>query len=165
MYKYSGARGAQTDRAFWLKAYNGGSHTVDRITRGQTYISHLSVSILGGVQPGPISKLAKVGDDDGLMQRFIPIMARPAGLGRDEAPGDAVADYTQLIEDLRELEPPPNAGYVFPPTVPLIFDDQRAENPRGAGKEAPRPHEDRVPQPQARLAFRQIQRASSPDCA
>jgi Protein of unknown function (DUF3987)/Primase C terminal 2 (PriCT-2) len=101
MYKYTGARGAQTDRAFWMKAYNGGSHTVDRITRGQTYISHLSVSILGGVQPGPISKLAKVGDDDGLMQRFIPIMAGVAGLGRDEAPGDAVGDYADLIEDLR----------------------------------------------------------------
>ena len=34
MDKYSGARGAQTDRAFWLKAYNGGPYTVDRITRG-----------------------------------------------------------------------------------------------------------------------------------
>jgi Protein of unknown function (DUF3987)/Bifunctional DNA primase/polymerase, N-terminal len=122
MYKYSGTRGAQTDRAFWMKAYNGGSHTVDRITRGQTHIPHLSVSILGGVQPGPISKLANAGDDDGLMQRFIPIMARPAKLGHDQAPEDAVTSYARLIEDLRELKPPPNAGYVFPPTVPLTFD-------------------------------------------
>lgn len=122
MYKYTGTRGAQTDRAFWMKAYNGGSHTVDRITRGQTHIPHLSVCILGGVQPGPISKLSNVGDDDGLMQRFIPIIACPAVLGRDEAPGDAVDAYAQLIGDLRQLEPPPNAGYVFPPTVPLTFD-------------------------------------------
>ena len=34
MDKYTGARGAQKDRAFWLQSYNGGSYTVSRVTRG-----------------------------------------------------------------------------------------------------------------------------------
>ena len=34
MDKYSGARGAAKDRAFWLQAYNGGPYTVNRIGRG-----------------------------------------------------------------------------------------------------------------------------------
>ena len=83
MDKYSGARGAQKDRAFWLQSYNGGSYTVSRITRGNVFIPNLSVSILGGVQPDPIRKLADGGEDDGLLQRFIPIVLRPAVGGRD----------------------------------------------------------------------------------
>ena len=38
MDKYSGARGAQKDRAFWLQTYNGGSYTVSRVTRGNVFI-------------------------------------------------------------------------------------------------------------------------------
>ena len=83
MDKYSGARGAQKDRAFWLQAYNGGSYTVNRIIRGNVHIDHLSASILGGVQPEPIRKLADGGEDDGLLQRFITIVLRPAVDGRD----------------------------------------------------------------------------------
>ena len=41
MYKYSGARGAQKDRSFWLQAYNGGAKTIDRVTRGSVHIHNL----------------------------------------------------------------------------------------------------------------------------
>ena len=118
MDKYSGARGAQKDRAFWLQAYNGGSYTVDRVTRGSVFIPNLSVSILGGIQPEPIRKLADGGEDDGLLQRFIPIMLRPAVGGRDEAPGQAVFDYNDLIGNLRDLKPPMTGRPASPPTPP-----------------------------------------------
>ena len=52
MYKYSGARGAQKDRSFWLQAYNGGAKTVDRITRGTVHIPNLSVSMPARRSPG-----------------------------------------------------------------------------------------------------------------
>jgi hypothetical protein len=121
MDKYSGARGAQKDRAFWLQAYNGGSYTVSRITRGNLFIPNLSVSILGGVQPGPLRKLADGGEDDGLLQRFIPIMTSPAVDGRDEAPGEAVFDYSDLINNLRELKPPTTQG-ILRTAIALKFD-------------------------------------------
>jgi Protein of unknown function (DUF3987) len=120
MDKYSGARGAQADRAFWLQCYNGGPYSVDRITRGSTYVPHLSVSILGFIQPEPIRKVADGGEDDGLLQRFITIVLRPAVLGGDEAPGRSTFDYHSLIKKLRTLRPP--SGVLHMP-IALTFDD------------------------------------------
>jgi len=69
--KYAGHRGAAADRSFWLQAYNGGAYTFDRIKRGSGRIEHLSVSVLGGIQPEPMRKLAADTVDDGLIQRLI----------------------------------------------------------------------------------------------
>ena len=99
-----GARGAQKDRSFWLQAYNGGSKTVDRITRGSVHIDNLSVSIIGGSQPGPIRKLADAGEDDGLLQRFLPIMVCPAVGGRTRL-RRAVQDYARWFGGLLKLAP------------------------------------------------------------
>jgi hypothetical protein len=119
MDKYSGARGSAKDRAFWLEAYNGGAHTVDRIQRGMVFIEHLSVSMLGSIQPEPMRKLSGESVDDGLLQRFIPIVLRPAVIGRDEVPSGVLFDYNALISNLRQLRRPMANG------LPLFlkFDD------------------------------------------
>jgi hypothetical protein len=68
--EYAGAR------AFYLEAWNGTNRfTYDRIGRGTIDIEAACLSILGGIQPGPLSHyLRAVLDgglgDDGLMQRF-----------------------------------------------------------------------------------------------
>ncbi len=68
--------GHEQDRSFYLEAWNGnGSYTYDRISRGTLRIDNLTVSILGGIQPGPLSQylnatLRESYSDDGLMQRF-----------------------------------------------------------------------------------------------
>lgn len=68
--------GREGDRSFYLESWNGtGSFTVDRIGRGSLHIPALCLSILGGIQPGPISSYvyqATAGGtgDDGLLQRF-----------------------------------------------------------------------------------------------
>ena len=68
--------GREGDRAFYLEAWNGiGSFTYDRIGRGTVHIPAACVSILGGIQPGPLGDYLRacvkggIGDD-GLMQRF-----------------------------------------------------------------------------------------------
>jgi hypothetical protein len=68
--------GREGDRAFYLESWNGtGSFDVDRIGRGSLHVPALSLSILGGIQPGPLSSYVwastqgKEGDD-GLLQRF-----------------------------------------------------------------------------------------------
>jgi len=59
-----------------LEAWNGsGSYTYDRIGRGTIHIKATCISILGGIQPGPLAKYlraATTGEkgDDGLIQRF-----------------------------------------------------------------------------------------------
>ncbi|UNE54112.1 YfjI family protein [Bartonella machadoae] len=65
----------QTDRSFYLTAFNGNSSfTYDRIGRGTIYIPNATVSMIGGIQPSriiPIVQAIKRGiNDDGLLQRF-----------------------------------------------------------------------------------------------
>jgi putative DNA primase/helicase len=68
--------GREGDRAFWLESWNGtGSFIVDRIGRGTLHIPALCLSVLGGIQPGPLQSyvfetLKGGGGDDGLLQRF-----------------------------------------------------------------------------------------------
>jgi putative DNA primase/helicase len=69
-------QGHEGDRAFYLESWNGtGSFDVDRIGRGSLHVPALCLSILGSIQPGPLSTYvyqATQGEkgDDGLLQRF-----------------------------------------------------------------------------------------------
>lgn len=67
-------QGHEADRAFYLEAWNGsGSFTYDRIGRGTVHVPAACVSILGSIQPGPLSQIVRGmrgGGDDGLIQRF-----------------------------------------------------------------------------------------------
>jgi putative DNA primase/helicase len=68
--------GHENDRAFFLEAWNGtGRYTYDRIGRGTLHIEAACVSMLGGIQPGPLAQYLRSAvrggmGDDGLMQRF-----------------------------------------------------------------------------------------------
>jgi putative DNA primase/helicase len=67
-------QGHEADRAFYLEAWNGdGSFTYDRIGRGTIHIAACCLSIIGSIQPGPLSDLVRGlrgSGDDGLLQRF-----------------------------------------------------------------------------------------------
>ena len=70
-----GAEEHQSERAFYLEAFNGdGSFTYDRIGRGTVCIERATVSIIGGVQPSRVAPLVQGAmsgvTDDGLLQRF-----------------------------------------------------------------------------------------------
>ena len=68
--------GQESARAFYLESWAGDkSFKVDRIKRGSTRIPRACVSVLGGIQPGPISSLMRelqhnAKANDGLLQRF-----------------------------------------------------------------------------------------------
>jgi hypothetical protein len=68
--------GHEGDRAFYLEAWNGtGRFVYDRIGRGTITIEAACVSILGGIQPGPLAHYLRGAleggvSDDGLIQRF-----------------------------------------------------------------------------------------------
>lgn len=104
MDRYNGGKGA--DRAFWLRSFNGGSYAVNRVGRGVSIIDNASVSILGGIQPEPMRKIASGTVDDGLLQRFFIVMLRPATVGRDEPKPPVTERYRTLIECLHQLRLP-----------------------------------------------------------
>jgi hypothetical protein len=99
MEKYGGSRGGAADRAFWLKAFDGGPYTYDRITRGEIYIGNLSVSMIGGIQPARLAELRGL-TSDGLLQRFLPVMMRASTRPQDCACGDGLDHFHQLMRRL-----------------------------------------------------------------
>ncbi len=102
MERYSNSKGGRSDRAFWLKAYDGGPYCFDRIGRGEIYIQNLSVSILGGIQPDRLAELHKL-TSDGLLQRFIPVMGA-APVFRLDRPSDHEA-YDKLVRQMIFAKP------------------------------------------------------------
>lgn len=94
--------GRENDRQFFLESWDGKQDfSVDRVGRGSIYVPALCLSIMGGIQPGPLSQYISstlkggVGDD-GLLQRFQ-IMVWP----------DPITQW-ELVDgiDIHELEKP-----------------------------------------------------------
>ncbi|WP_103730266.1 DUF3987 domain-containing protein [Novosphingobium sp. HII-3] len=98
--KYSGGRGASADRAFWLQAWNGGQYAVNRVSRGSILLPNLSASILGGIQPDAIRRIMADAVDDGLLQRFLPIVLRAATVGEDAPVPSDVGMYDLTVKRL-----------------------------------------------------------------
>jgi hypothetical protein len=94
--KYGGAKSSAADRAFFLQAYNGGPNVIDRVARGLVDVKNLLVTICGGIQPDRLRQFSDL-TDDGLWQRFVPIIVGPATRGLDDRAGPAVGDYAAAI--------------------------------------------------------------------
>ena len=79
--RYAGGEGG--DRAFWLEAWGARSYTVDRVKNGKAIIiPHLSIGVLGGIQPDKLASALLKGDDDGLRARFMYFWPDPVPLER-----------------------------------------------------------------------------------
>jgi hypothetical protein len=106
MDRYGGRSRSASDRAFWLKTYDGGAYSMERVMRGGTYIGNASCSILGGIQ---LDRLIELKGDrlqtDGLLQRFLPVIIGPSKMPKDEPTASALSDYAKLTRELLNLEP------------------------------------------------------------
>jgi hypothetical protein len=104
----------QMDRPFYLEGWNGtGSYTYDRIERGTIHIPALCLSLLGGIQPGPLASYLRVATsadgDDGFISRFqlavYPDQDRPFRVV-DRVPNlDARERVFAVFQALDELDP------------------------------------------------------------
>lgn len=105
--------GHECDRPFYLEAWNGtGRFTYDRIGRGTIEIEAACLSILGGIQPGPLTQYFRSAFDngaaaDGLIQRFqllvwpdIPGEWRNVDREPDFASRDAALEVFERLADL-----------------------------------------------------------------
>ena len=106
----------QSSRAFYLTSWNGGPFLQDRIGKGkndanaEVRVQNLALGVLGGIQP---DRLTKLGDltSDGLLQRFLAVLMKPAKLGDPEHPvAVAEAEYEKLIKSINTL---PARNYRF----------------------------------------------------
>lgn len=119
----------QSSRAFYLSAWNGGTFLKDRVGKGRNdpdaelRVENLALGILGGIQP---DRLIKLGDltSDGLLQRFLPVLMKPANLGDPYYPvADAEGEYEKLIKSIHGL---PAQNYHFADEAFEVRDDVRS---------------------------------------
>lgn len=127
--------GQEGARTFYLEAWNGtGSYTYDRIGRGTVEIEAACVSVLGGIQPGPLAEYLRSAasggaGDDGLMQRFQ--LAVYPDIAKDWRNVDQWPDSTakqaayDLFQRLHALDPASVAAQGDPDDGPpfLRFDE------------------------------------------
>ncbi|ACS51509.1 hypothetical protein Bgr_12840 [Bartonella grahamii as4aup] len=113
----------QTDRAFYLTAFNGNtSYTYDRIERGTIHIPNATISIIGGIQPSRIIPIIQAMchgiNDDGFMQRFQMIVWPDERQGRlwvDRPPNQKAWESYQRI--FRSLYDKPLGSPKHPITI------------------------------------------------
>jgi Protein of unknown function (DUF3987) len=86
MGRYSGG----SDRPFWLEAWAGSRHVVERVS-GTIVVDHLLVGVVGSFQPDKLAR-AFQGDEDGMYGRFL--------YGWASTP-----DYRPLTNEVAEIEP------------------------------------------------------------
>lgn len=98
-------------RALYLTAWAGGTFLKDRVGKGktdvdaETHVDNLALCILGGIQPDLLTT-KKLGDltSDGLLQRFLPVLMKPAKLGNPEHSVEvAEAEYEKLLKSVNAL--------------------------------------------------------------
>jgi hypothetical protein len=104
---------ASRDRGEWLRLFDGGPHTVERVQRGSVYVPNFGASLLTATTPSALAKVAKLLPEDGLLQRFI------VGIGRRQIDGVPVAnvrmlgdEFEQLLRKLHAAEPRAHKGAV-----------------------------------------------------
>src|SRR6266446_9920164 len=116
----------QSARGFYLTAWNGGTFLKDRVGKGmrdpasEIRVDNLALCILGGIQP---DRLTKLGDltSDGLLQRFLTVLMKPAKLGDPYYPVAGVeAEYEKLIKRINDL---PAQNYHFGEEALEVRDD------------------------------------------
>lgn len=101
----SGGKGG-SDRGAYLRLYNGTRFTSDRVGRGAFACPHWSGTILGGIQPEVIRRIAGETDDDGLLQRFLYCVPAKQEKGDDRRPDPtAVNEYERLFPALVHTKP------------------------------------------------------------
>lgn len=98
-------KGGGSDRTDLLKLADGNPYVVDRVARSY-HIPCWGAAVLGGIQPKKLAKIAHTLDNDGLLQRFVPILGDDApreNADREPDPG-AVAAYEGAITGLAHVE-------------------------------------------------------------
>jgi len=120
-------KGISKDRPAWLTAYNGGEHHIDRAGKQPRYIKNFSVSLVGGIQPDPMRRIASQLGDDGLLQRFIMLPINLAEKGEDAKP-DAMAHekWNKLCDYLSSYEEIP-ALITLSPEAQKIINESRKQ--------------------------------------
>lgn len=97
--------GNKKDQAFYLKAYNGHSATVDRVNR-HLFAKRLGLCVIGGIQDERLGELGAKLKRDGFLPRFLFVTAETTDQHDDVPDHAAIEAYAQMIRELTDCRPP-----------------------------------------------------------
>ena len=99
------------DRTHFLEGWDCAPQIIDRVSKKDVVqIDNWYINMLGSIQPERLKPLAKYLSMDGLLQRFLPVVAGTPGIGADREPSMAVGAYYSLVRRLTEMRAVPEAG-------------------------------------------------------
>ncbi len=116
-------RGAVSrDRGEWLRLFEGGPHTIERVQRGSVYVPNWGTSILTATTPSVLEKVRKHLPEDGLLQRFLPFVGEAVSNG---TPVPELPSYRErygvIIQRLHQMQPGAHNGCVMLSAEASIF--------------------------------------------
>jgi len=104
MGQYKAGKG--NDRQFWLKAWSGEQHSVDRVKDGgePAFIESPFITVLGGIQPDMMSELSDPnGRQDGFLHRLLFSFpeSRPMALWTEASPDEHASEvWGEVVKNL-----------------------------------------------------------------
>ena len=105
--------GVSRDRGEWLGLFDGGPHTVERVNRGSVLVPNWGCSILTATTPSALAKLTRELPEDGLLQRFLPFVARAVAEQRAIPELETLRErYAELLARLYAATPKARKGKV-----------------------------------------------------
>jgi putative DNA primase/helicase len=128
-------QGRETDRAFFLEAWNGKvSQTSDRIGRGTIHAENLCLSVFGTTQPDKLLRYlysAAYGDNDGLIQRLQLLVYpdEPSVWKRvDKKPNKEAREKIQnIIKNLAEMDFSQHGATIQDDKIPYFHFSEEAQ--------------------------------------
>jgi hypothetical protein len=99
---HTAGKGASADRAFYLRCWNGGPYTIDRVKTGELLVPNASLSIIGGIQPQRLNELQGL-TSDGLLQRFTVVFMQEPKEPQDIDCAAVTKAYAALVYGLLNL--------------------------------------------------------------
>jgi hypothetical protein len=87
-----------SDGPFYLEGYTGGSFASERKGSGSIYVSRLSLTLTGTIQPERLATLLLKAEDDGMLARFMPIFPELVPVGVSEVPEDFLFSQEALLK-------------------------------------------------------------------
>ena len=99
------------NRSAWTVAYEAKRYLMDRVGAGSIIANNFSVSIFGNVQPRIFKAAMKDMGEDGLMQRFIPIMLDTSKTKRGNPVPDYMTTMSRWENAIRVIHALPETDY------------------------------------------------------
>lgn len=101
------AKGKGSDRERWLRAYDGGPYTINRVGgangngSGIVVIPNWSITVVGTTTPVNVAKIISGSDEDGLIQRMLICCAGTKTDGEDRAPNfEAKRHFEEILREI-----------------------------------------------------------------